>query len=52
MVGEEGQDHQGTSGVEWVIDPIDGTVNFTYGIPAYAVSIGVRVGRAGRWSGW
>lgn len=43
IMGEEGQDHRGTSGVEWVIDPIDGTVNFTYGIPAYAVSIGVRV---------
>ena len=43
IMGEEGQDHWGTSGVEWVIDPIDGTVNFTYGIPAYAVSIGVRV---------
>src|SRR5690606_33562707 len=45
FVGEEGADVIGTSGVEWVVDPIDGTVNFIHGIPAYAVSIGVR--RAG-----
>ena len=28
----------------WVLDPIDGTVNFVYGIPAYAVSVAVQVG--------
>ena len=39
FVGEEGHDVPGTSGVEWIVDPIDGTVNFVYGIPAYAVSI-------------
>src|SRR6185312_10287553 len=27
----------------WVLDPIDGTVNFVYGIEAYAVSVGVQV---------
>lgn len=43
FVGEEGEDHVGTSGVDWVVDPIDGTVNFVYGIPAYAVSIAVTV---------
>lgn len=42
FVGEEGDDVPGTSGVEWVVDPIDGTVNFVYGIPAYAVSIAAR----------
>lgn len=42
-VGEEGGAHLGASGVIWVIDPIDGTVNFVYDIPAYAVSIGVQV---------
>jgi myo-inositol-1(or 4)-monophosphatase len=42
FVGEEGQDVAGTSGVEWVVDPIDGTVNFVYGIPRYAVSIAAR----------
>ena len=29
----------GTSGVRWIVDPIDGTVNFLYGLPQYAVSI-------------
>ncbi len=43
FVGEEGGRQSGTSGVDWVVDPIDGTVNFVYGIPAYAVSIGVEV---------
>lgn len=42
FVGEEGQDVPGTSGVEWVVDPIDGTVNFVYGIPRYAVAIAAR----------
>lgn len=39
ILGEEGQDVAGSSGVRWVVDPIDGTVNFLYGLPAYAVSI-------------
>jgi len=39
VVGEEGDDESGTSGVRWIVDPIDGTVNFLYGIPQYAVSI-------------
>jgi myo-inositol-1(or 4)-monophosphatase len=43
FVGEEGGSSRGTSGVSWVVDPIDGTVNFIYGIPAYAVSIAVEV---------
>jgi myo-inositol-1(or 4)-monophosphatase len=34
----------GTSGVTWVIDPIDGTVNYLYQLPAFAVSVGVRIG--------
>ncbi|MCW2787708.1 MAG: inositol monophosphatase [Aeromicrobium sp.] len=42
FVGEEGDDVVGTSGVDWVVDPIDGTVNFVYGIPTYAVSIAAR----------
>ncbi|AXT86781.1 inositol monophosphatase [Aeromicrobium sp. A1-2] len=42
FVGEEGNDVAGSSGVEWVVDPIDGTVNFVYGIPTYGVSIAAR----------
>jgi len=37
--GEEGDDVASTSGVTWVVDPIDGTVNYLYGLPHYAVSI-------------
>ena len=43
IVGEEGADRDGTSGVRWVVDPLDGTTNYLYGYPAYAVSIGVEV---------
>ncbi|WP_134765872.1 inositol monophosphatase family protein [Nocardioides sp. 1609] len=43
VLGEEGDDLPGTSGVRWVVDPIDGTVNFLYGIPQYAVSIAAEV---------
>ena len=39
FVGEEGDDIVGSSGVSWVVDPIDGTVNYLYGLPHYAVSI-------------
>jgi len=39
FLGEEESEEAGTSGVRWVIDPIDGTVNFLYGLPQYAVSI-------------
>jgi myo-inositol-1(or 4)-monophosphatase len=39
VLGEEGGAREGTSGVRWVVDPIDGTVNFLYDLPAYAVSI-------------
>ena len=44
LVGEEGSNTSSTSGVTWVVDPIDGTVNFLYGIPQYAISIAARVG--------
>ena len=39
--GEESSAEAGTSGLTWIVDPIDGTVNFLYGIPHYAVSIAV-----------
>jgi myo-inositol-1(or 4)-monophosphatase len=41
LLGEEGEDQPGTSGVRWVIDPIDGTVNYLYDLWHWAVSIGV-----------
>jgi fructose-1,6-bisphosphatase/inositol monophosphatase family enzyme len=43
VLGEEGAAREGTSGVRWLIDPIDGTTNFVYGIPGYAISIGAEV---------
>ncbi len=43
FLGEEGASREGTSGVRWVVDPIDGTVNYLYEIPAYAVSIAAAV---------
>ncbi|MFD7102778.1 inositol monophosphatase family protein [Streptomyces celluloflavus] len=39
FLGEEGASVAGTSGVRWVIDPVDGTVNYLYGLPSWAVSI-------------
>jgi myo-inositol-1(or 4)-monophosphatase len=41
ILGEEGADHAGTSGLTWVVDPLDGTVNYLYDLPAWAVSIGI-----------
>lgn len=43
LLGEEGGGRPGRSGVRWVVDPIDGTVNYLYGIPQYAVSIAVEL---------
>ena len=43
LLGEEGARSQGTSGVRWVIDPLDGTTNYVYGYPAFAVSIGIEI---------
>lgn len=39
--GEESAAEGGSSGLTWIVDPIDGTVNFLYGLPHYAVSIAV-----------
>jgi myo-inositol-1(or 4)-monophosphatase len=38
---EEGESEQGTSGLRWVVDPLDGTVNFLFGIPQWCVSVAV-----------
>jgi myo-inositol-1(or 4)-monophosphatase len=53
FLGEEGDDIAGTSGIRWIVDPIDGTVNYLYRIPAYAVSVAVVTGDPtvpGAWS--
>ena len=39
ILAEEGSEQGGTSGLRWVIDPLDGTVNYLYNYPAWAVSI-------------
>jgi myo-inositol-1(or 4)-monophosphatase len=44
ILGEEGTDRTGGSGVRWIIDPLDGTASYVRGYPGYAVSIGVEVG--------
>jgi myo-inositol-1(or 4)-monophosphatase len=43
MLGEEGSSRVGSSRVRWVVDPIDGTVNYLYDLANWAVSIGVEV---------
>jgi myo-inositol-1(or 4)-monophosphatase len=42
FVGEEGARSEGTSGLSWVVDPLDGTVNFLFDIPQWCVSVAVR----------
>ena len=39
VIGEEGTGVRGSSGVDWLIDPIDGTTSFVYGLPGFSVSI-------------
>ena len=41
VLGEEGHDPEGTHDFEWIVDPIDGTINFVNRLPFFAVSIGV-----------
>lgn len=45
FLGEESGADDGTTGITWVVDPIDGTVNYASGIPLYAVSIAAVQGR-------
>jgi myo-inositol-1(or 4)-monophosphatase len=46
LLGEEGGERPGTSGVRWVVDPLDGTVNYLHRLPMWGVSIAAEV--AGR----
>ncbi|MGV0341094.1 inositol monophosphatase family protein [Corynebacterium mastitidis] len=43
IIAEEGSQERSTTGVSWIIDPIDGTVNFLYGLPHYAVSLAAAI---------
>ena len=43
LVGEEGTSSSGSTGVRWVVDPLDGTTNYLFGIPHFAVSIAAEV---------
>jgi myo-inositol-1(or 4)-monophosphatase len=42
FLGEEGGGRDGSSGLTWVVDPLDGTVNFLFGIPQWCVSVAVK----------
>ncbi len=44
MLGEEGSDTAGTSGLRWIVDPLDGTTNFLFGLPQWGVSMAVEDG--------
>lgn len=41
ILGEEGSDIRGSSDFKWIIDPLDGTTNFSHNLPLYAISIGI-----------
>ncbi|HUP70730.1 MAG TPA: inositol monophosphatase family protein [Acidimicrobiales bacterium] len=43
FLGEEGTAGSGTTGVRWVVDPLDGTTNYLYGFPSWAVSIAAEI---------
>jgi len=43
ILGEEGADRAGRSGVRWIVDPLDGTTNYLYGFPGFNVSIAAEV---------
>jgi myo-inositol-1(or 4)-monophosphatase len=42
IIGEEGSERTSKSGITWVIDPLDGTVNYLYGLPGWNVSIAAK----------
>ena len=46
VLGEEGDDVAGSSGLRWVVDPLDGTINYLFGIPQWCVSVACE-GRVG-----
>ncbi len=42
FINEEGEDEQGENAFRWIIDPIDGTTNFTHGLPLFAISVALQ----------
>lgn len=44
IVGEEGANDAGSSGISWFVDPIDGTTNYVYALPGFGISIAARAG--------
>ena len=44
ILGEEGGQTGGQTRVRWIVDPLDGTVNYLYGLPDWAVSVAAEVG--------
>ncbi len=43
VLGEEGNQRDGTTGVRWVVDPLDGTTNYLFGVPHWSVSVAALV---------
>ncbi|MFC6706441.1 inositol monophosphatase family protein [Flexivirga alba] len=52
LLGEEGASRRSETGITWVVDPIDGTVNYLYQLPAYAVSVAACVGDVNTPGAW
>ncbi|HKF81081.1 MAG TPA: inositol monophosphatase family protein [Thermoleophilaceae bacterium] len=44
LLAEEGSRAEAASGRQWIVDPLDGTVNYLYGFPAWCVSVALRDG--------
>jgi myo-inositol-1(or 4)-monophosphatase len=51
LLGEEGADRPSGSGLRWVLDPLDGTVNYLYGLPGWCVSVACEQRRGEAWEG-
>ncbi|MPZ87077.1 MAG: inositol monophosphatase [Nitriliruptorales bacterium] len=50
LLGEEGADREGSSGLRWVLDPLDGTVNYLYGLPTWTVSVACEASGGDDWA--
>jgi myo-inositol-1(or 4)-monophosphatase len=42
LLAEEGSRAEAASGRQWIVDPLDGTVNYLYGFPAWCVSVALK----------